>query len=127
MKNIFTKPESLYTLLVIGLILSKLLMQNTWPSDQLIVYNFLSILMISVVLNIFFSGKPLLFKLMPLLIVLYIFFNPEILKILFFASHLVLLFLLTGLLIWRKFDAFSYKSIGISAVPLELMLLFFFL
>jgi hypothetical protein len=127
MKELFFKPANLYIILVLVLIISKLLLQDLWLSDQLIIYNFLSLLMITLVISLIFNKKTSFIKYFPLVILAYAFFNPMQLKTLFFISHTLILLLVVWLIIRRDFDPFIKGKIDTTIIPLEIMIIFFFL
>jgi hypothetical protein len=127
MKEFFYKAENIYVILVLTLIISKLFLGGLWLSDQLIIYNFLSILMITVIINLLISNNNSFLKYIPLIILAYVFFNPSLLEKLFFISHILILLLVTILLIRWKFNPLYSRSMGATVIPLEIMILFFFL
>jgi hypothetical protein len=127
MKQFFSKAENIYIILVFALILSKLFLGELWLSDQLIIYNFISILMITVIVNLLLSRNNSFLKYFPLIILIYVFFNPSVLRTLFFVSHILILLLFIFLLIKWKYNPLYSRNMGATVIPLEIMILFFFL
>jgi hypothetical protein len=127
MKQFFSKAENIYVILVFALILSKLFLGELWMSDQLIIYNFISILMITVIVNLLLSRNNSFLKYFPLIILIYVFFNPSVLRTLFFVSHILILLLFIFLLIKWRYNPLYSRNMGATVIPLEIMILFFFL
>jgi hypothetical protein len=127
MKAIVLKYENIYAFLALILILSRVIFKDMWISDQLIIYNFLSILMIVAIVEFMFSGKASFIKFIPLFIIVYVFLNPVVLEILFFSSHFFILLIV----LWFLFKPGSRNlldgRINTAVIPLELMILVFFL
>lgn len=108
-----------YAALALVLIISSRAFTGMWHADQFIVYNFLTLLMLSQAGRNITGSVQRYLKYFPLATILFFFLNPHLLVGIFLVSHLIILCLL--LLRTGK------RQIDIAAVPLEALIMIYFL
>jgi hypothetical protein len=118
-----SKPVYSYIILALALVISKLVFKNIWAADQYIIYNLLSLFMITALVSNLISKQKKFFYYLPLIIIICFFLPPNQLKFIFTFSHIVILFLIVLHLFRQHLNPGKMEY---SAVPLELMILLFF-
>lgn len=116
-------PVIVYMLLVFIMLLSKIFLRDWWLTDQYIMYNLLSLFILAFVTDIPVVSKKTFFKFIPVLIIFYFFFDPDILKKLFFLSHIMTLVLLFGMIKGKRL----LSEPGAALIPIELIIIIVFL
>jgi len=126
LKQLFGRPENIYLTLVSALIFSKVLLSNIWTADQFIVYNFLTLLMLSAVSSVLIKKASFVIRYAPFLIFILLFLDPEKLKIVFALSHIFILFIVVSILIRRSMTSPYKAKLDYAIIPLEIIILLHF-